>query len=864
MPLKIVEFFQFGGVDSRSNALNMPQDRGLYARNFLLRPDKSLRLRDGYTDIGAGSGTGAAHSEVGYKLLNGDRYVIYAQGAHLYRRDLQTGVVDEPTVKGKALTGTGVWSWYLAFNRLHGTNGVDQKFFDGTVWRDIGIRAMTAAEVLNVSVVQGLRELTSAEANAVTLTPAAGGASPATTLGGQQYFCALFDPTTQTLGPSTIPLASGTRINVTLNQKVTVGNLPNFSATNPNVVKLFAATQDGGSNAYFAFVDGTDILPTAVSRTANLVTVTTGAAHGRSTGDVIVMNNISPDETGAPNGIFSITVTSATTFTYPSIGPDRSYGGITPAAFAQLVTASSAATSTDILNTSILASGLDPIANDTGMGLPATSVGGAQPGYQFYAALYNRSTGHVGNRVKIGPRLANTARATVGITGLPNLSGDDSELDIIIGRTSDGAEVPYAVTDIQGNWVWVPHGQTSCQITTSSFDGSAELPTRNTPPPANLSKVARVGDYVYGIVSDGPWVYRTPVGADAIDSYIPDANYPSIGRAEQSWPADNIETFPTGDIPVGNHGYNGDCWVQTNEDLAILIDQQGTPGWQGPWPGMGIAGPDAFCAGWKGLPYWITGHKQLATMTADGPIAISDEYEASLLARIGDAYLSSTQIVAYRDVEKQLEILVIKGRDSSGNPFLVFHDFNARDDRSAYGQATDATFGGPLASDFYLAALRDNNSRARIWAGASDGHLYQLFDGLTDAGSEFTADMIVLAYIGPDRTVVPIIEWYGDKNVEWYISGVLDKTINDLDKFTAIRTLDEDADTVPGDESNPHYRVELDDPELVHAYLWIRLTSHSTDAPENGMGLNDPPHLPLEVYGRILAVSPLIGTSRGK
>jgi hypothetical protein len=514
--------------------------------------------------------------------------------------------------------------------------------------------------------------------------------------------------------------------------------------------------------------------------------------------------------------------------------------------------------------TTALASALFPILNDTARGIAATSVGGAQPGYQFYAAIYNRSTGHVGNRVKIGPRFAPTNRCNVGISNLPNLSSENPEFDILIGRTSDGAQVPYAVVDESANWVYVPNGQTSAVITGGNFDGAAELPTRNTPPPVALSKVARVGDYVYGIVSDGPWVYRTPAGADALDSYIPDASYPSIGRAEQSWPADNVQTFPTGDIPNSIHGYNGDCWVKTIEDLAILVDQQGTPGWQGPWPGMGSAGQDAFNAGWKGLPYWVTGHKQIATMTPDGPITVSDEYETGLLTKIGDAYLSSTQVVPYRDAEKQLELLVIKGRDTTGAPFLVFHDFNSRDDRSPYGQAMDAVFAGPLANDFYIAALRDNNSRSRIWAGGSDGHLYQLFDGVSDAGSEYTADLIGLVYVGPDRTAVKTIEWYGDKNVEWYISRVLDKTIGDLNKFDALRTIEDEAETVPGDESNAHYRTLLDDPEIVHCYFWIRLTSHSADAPANGLGLSDVPHMALETYGHVYAVDPLIGTSRGK
>ena len=388
--------------------------------------------------------------------------------------------------------------------------------------------------------------------------------------------------------------------------------------------------------------------------------------------------------------------------------------------------------------------------------VPKSTVGGAQPGYQFYIAFWNRITGAVSNRVKVGPRILFTdADHEVSFATLPDLSQEDSEIDIVIGRSSDGAEVPYAIVDASENWVYVPNGQTTATVTTPSIDGAAELPTKNTPPPVHTKAFARVGDYLHAITSDGPWCYRSEIGVDdPIDSG-------HVGRPEQNW-GFNPETFPTGDKPIAVHGYSGDAYYHTLEDLAIMVDQEGVPGWQGPWHGAGIAGQDAFAVGFKGYPYWVSGHKQLWTMTTEGPLGISDEYEAALLSKIGDAYLSEVQLVPYRDVELQVELLCIKARDNDGNPFIVIHDFNARDERSPYGQGLELIYGNQLAQDFYLANLRDKNGRARLWAGGNDGRFYQLFDGVTDNGNEFEAELISLLYIGPQRTAVKYIEWYGD------------------------------------------------------------------------------------------------------
>lgn len=50
-PIKVADATDFGGVDSRSNPINMPRDRFIMLRNFVARQDGHLQLRDGYVKI---------------------------------------------------------------------------------------------------------------------------------------------------------------------------------------------------------------------------------------------------------------------------------------------------------------------------------------------------------------------------------------------------------------------------------------------------------------------------------------------------------------------------------------------------------------------------------------------------------------------------------------------------------------------------------------------------------------------------------------------------------------------------------------------------------------------------------------------
>lgn len=60
------------------------------------------------------------------------------------------------------------------------------------------------------------------------------------------------------------------------------------------------------------------------SRTTNVTTIVTSAAHGFSTGDSIVISGLTVYTTN-PNGTFTITVTNSTTFTYANTGGNETF-----------------------------------------------------------------------------------------------------------------------------------------------------------------------------------------------------------------------------------------------------------------------------------------------------------------------------------------------------------------------------------------------------------------------------------------------------------------------------------------------------------------------------------------------------------
>jgi hypothetical protein len=639
MGLTLLPQYTFGGVDSRSNPLNMPHDRSLRCLNWVVKEDGHLELRWGYsvTNQGTASGTRIVNF-ASYKKLDGTRLLVFFDGTTPKTMNLATGVVTVPAVRGTAFASAAKGVFVFVNNRLHFYNGTDKKWFDGTTWRDIGVRAPTAGE-------------------------------------------------------------------------------------------------------------------------ASAVTVAIGAA-------------------GA---------------------------------------------------------------------IVASSVGGASPGYQFWMAYYNPTTGDVSTAIKIGARLVPTVASNFDLGTLPDLSGVDTELVKLIGRTGDSGQVAYACADTSGNWFTVANAAAAGTVNVSETDGNAEMPSRNTQPVA-FDKAVLAGDYIFANPTGSATIYRSGSALLKRQGVFP-------GNAENCFASNDTETFPTNQAISCLGEWNQDCWAFSLTDMAILAsDQSGALGWLGPW-NVGGAGQRAFCKTPYG-PFWVSGDKQLCTMSESGPISVSGEYETSLLAKIGDANLPTVEVKYFRDPSKNIDHIIINCLDSNNAPFHVIHDFKLKDARSPFGQAYERQFSSLLATTHSIEQIRDSSDRMKIWGGASDGKLYELYSGANDNGVEYSADCIALLNPGPDRPSFPYIAWYGDQKVTVSIGRTL-KTALTAGSFTFEPLI---GSLMPGGDNDYFYQAKLTTTELRNTFIRFQLDSHSADG---NLALNSPAHIPLENYGRVYAALPAVGKARG-
>lgn len=834
--LQPIEQFEFGGTDSRSNPLNMPPNRALYMRNWAPRPAGNLELRYGYATVSMSTVSATAiHSIIPYQSWDSSKkYLLYCQSNRVSIHDLSSGTESTPVQKGAAIVSPGKWGYYVANNRVHIGNGRDRLFFDGTNLWDNGLRAPTDTDVISVVISVGVKELTAVDAAAITLTENAGGNFPNSTAGGFLVFIALFDISNNEIGPATIAVSAG-RIAITggPGRKIDIAALP---VTTANQVKLVGRTIDGGGQGFFQY----DAIANIVGCTRVSTTLTVEAtAHGYSTNDVLILSN-----TTNFDGVYAITVSDVNhfTLTLPAATGANTLGG------QALHILQAAAATTTLSITDVSRNDETTYLVNQDRGLPA-AVAQDNTGYQFYGAIYNTVTGHVGNRLAIGPRVAPSVRANIEIGGLPDYSSGIAEETMIIGRTGDGSLVPYAVIDNGGNFVTLAAGQTSITITQPQIDGNQELPTRNGQVPGECTMFARVGTRSYAADPNSPTIRASADEADFTLGKF-------LGRPEQSWADNDIDTFPTAEPVTGIAEVDYELFVGTLNDTAIFTDMNGQFVWRGPW-NVGLAGSRALA---KAMPYgffWISGDKQLCTFISGVPTPVSDEYEQGELSRIGDEFLGDVEMRYFRDVHSNKDELRIEAKDIDANPFTVIHDFKLRDGRSGPGQGYSAVFSGPLGVAFTSVEGRDDNGRRRIYAGASTGRLYQLYDLGDDAGSGFSADAVFLIPAGTKRMDVPNLDWFGDENVEISIGRTLATIMGaGVDAFVPLG----DGAAVQEEEEDPRWRVTNPKPEIKsHLYLRLQLDSHAADG---DLSLNSPPHVPLETYGRIYEVVPSAGNSR--
>src|SRR6185437_2871925 len=313
MPLNPIEAFEFGGVDSRSNPLNFPRNRSLRMKNFAPQDSGVLQLRYGFSTVSMRTVTVQPfHSLIPISLFDDSGtetdYLILGQGTGTFKAlNIGTSAVTTPTMRGNPFSSANKCASYHANNREHIGNGVDQKFFDGTTYRDNGIRSLTTAEVANVVIVAGVQELSTTSRGSVSISTTTGGSFATTSLGGMLFYISCFDTLAHELGPATDFVGSG-RVSVSgTGIAISFSTLP---SVNSQQVKLFSRTQDGGSDANFC--TDTSVTAATLSRSGFTVTVT-ATAHGLSTGDVAMLSGFSDTQYNKP---WSVTRVDANTFTF--------------------------------------------------------------------------------------------------------------------------------------------------------------------------------------------------------------------------------------------------------------------------------------------------------------------------------------------------------------------------------------------------------------------------------------------------------------------------------------------------------------------------------------------------------------------
>jgi len=795
------------------------------------------------------------HSLADYQLLDSNglpvRFLMVGAGTGVWTLNLQTLALTQVGT----LPTSDKWGVFYANGQIHIGTKAGVWFWDGTKLRKSGIRTLTAGESRGIASLV-LPGPTAGQQAAVTVAGASTGGTINAVASGIQVYMLYVNKVTQMAGPavavgSPIKFASGSANSINLT------GLPNLSSQDPNLVKCFAWTADGGSAAYPCQYA---LLGTVTNTTGNTLRVTGAQSHAPAVGD-IVHYEIYSQHASSPmyllyHAFCTVTATggSGSAFYFEFVPAQIPSGSDQYASIFSVVSASNAGTTATITKTAVAytyANATDDVSKYAG--IPPTAVTSAQPGYQLYASIYNPSTGHVGNRVAICSRLAPTTPCTVVLSGLPNIRSEDTEFYLLIGCTVDGGEVPYALMNGAGDWLSVPADGSNITISGDySLDFESELPTRNGIPPA-MDRFCTIGDWVLGATGRDTLVYVSGSAAAALNPVV-------LGRPEQSWAPDDVTMFPFREIPLNLQELGNDAIVFSGPHMARLVYAQGIWDWADTFP-MGVAGRRAYTNSDQG-PYWINYKKKLATIGANGPVEVSGEYERALLSKIGDTYMDDVTLMHLHNVDKYQNQIVIKARDSNGNPFEVIHDFNlqgqstyemsqnANGERTyqANGQTTGQgyvrNYAGVLSSDYVMADCEDVNGFARCYYGGPDGNIYLGQEGWNDNGVEYSAEYVGLQNLGPDRPSIYDISLWGDTDI---LNQQVFSWRTDLDGSGDWNTTE--PQRFPGEEKDMRYHHQFNSGDLHMFYYRFQLNSHSADAPT--VELNDLPHLPLEGYGKI-------------
>src|SRR5215472_5071982 len=123
-----LEQVDFGGVDSRSNPINMPTNRLLRCLNWVPKQAGLMELRWGYTAVSMSAVTAVPISGlISFRQWNGAKFVLMFQGTTWNLFNVASGTVSAPAVNGPPIGSSARGNAYVFNNRLHYGNGSDQK-----------------------------------------------------------------------------------------------------------------------------------------------------------------------------------------------------------------------------------------------------------------------------------------------------------------------------------------------------------------------------------------------------------------------------------------------------------------------------------------------------------------------------------------------------------------------------------------------------------------------------------------------------------------------------------------------------------------------------------------------------------------
>ena len=373
-PLLPFENMSSGG-DSRSNPLNFPRNRALRCLNWVPKQAGFWEQRWGYSSVTMSLVSfSAIHSMFPYRTWDGHKYVLFMSADKTLKTlDTSTGTVTTPTVLGTAVASTSKGAGYFAANRFHYGNGTDQKWFDGTSWRDNGIPAPMASQFINVDLSVGVREVSHRSLH--HYLNARGDRHLFTGKHWPLYLSRVFrSPHRRQLSERSRPshYIGGLRAsNYSRQPENHRGQYAYFHHLWLWVGKLVA--RHGGQWRYsLFFFTNTSTNLNSCTRVGQSVTAS-ATAHGLTTGDVVIVAG-----TTNYDGTYAVTVIGANSFSFAvsilnTSGPTGAVGTVK-----RIVQTAMANASVDVL---------DPVQDTSYQvnqhrGMQASTVGGPTPGYR--------------------------------------------------------------------------------------------------------------------------------------------------------------------------------------------------------------------------------------------------------------------------------------------------------------------------------------------------------------------------------------------------------------------------------------------------------------------------------------------------